>query len=88
MSAGAAGLAQNTKNEANITGKNAEVRVDNTKQPTRKRLGHQTCSVYLVHYKIRESPCLKSTRQPSFSRQTASGSSYNFKAIVITTLNS
>ncbi|MBW4548712.1 MAG: hypothetical protein KME25_30550 [Symplocastrum torsivum CPER-KK1] len=36
--AGAAGLAQNTKNEANITGKNAEVRVDNTKQPTHENV--------------------------------------------------
>ncbi len=30
--AGAAGLAQNTKNEAHITGQNAEVKVDNTPQ--------------------------------------------------------
>ncbi len=36
--AGAAGLAQNTKNEANITGENADVRVDNTKQPTHENV--------------------------------------------------
>jgi hypothetical protein len=32
--AGAAGLAQNTKNEAHISGQNAELRVGNTKEPT------------------------------------------------------
>lgn len=32
--AGAAGLAQNTKNEAHVSGQNAELTVDNTKQPT------------------------------------------------------
>lgn len=32
--AGAAGLAQTTKNESNITGQNATVQVDNTQQPT------------------------------------------------------
>jgi hypothetical protein len=36
--AGAAGLAQNTKNEAHINGQNAELRVDNTKQPTHENV--------------------------------------------------
>ncbi len=35
--AGAAGLAQSTKNEAHITGQNATVQVDNTKQPTQEK---------------------------------------------------
>lgn len=34
--AGAAGLAQTTKNESNISAPNATVQVDNTPQPTRE----------------------------------------------------